>query len=722
VTLYRGQALVRRAVPVAGPAGTRELVVGDLPREVVPQSLFAEGKRGVQVQAVRFRTRAVKEEPRESLRDLDRQIEAVQQQISRNGGLKGVAGKQSAYLDNLERFTAATAKTELSRGVLNAGTVERITQFIFRQRKATAEEALKLGEGMRKLQSQLSLLQRRRAELARGRSRSVREAVLFLSKKDRAAGQVTLSYVVSGASWSHAYNFRAAAKDKEVQVEFNAVINQMTGEDWKDVALTLSTASSALKAKAPSLLPFRVTLARRPSYQVRGSLLHPPVIGLGEQAASGQSRRLRSSHRLQGMPRTSGRAVPCPEDGLGAGGTSPGDELQSLELVIDPKSVGRIKPLRSARREQPGISYRLTGAVSLASRSDRQIVPIATVKLPASFRHVAAPLLTEHVYRQAELRNTHKHPLLAGPANIYFEGRFVGRSETNMVAPGQSFVVGCGADPGLRARRELVEKVERVQRGSRRIDFKYRLMLENYRDKPVRVRLLDRLPATQDASEVLVSLEEMKEKLSTDAEYQRRGWPLGILRWDLVVPARAAGRKGRVVEYGYRLEFDRDLELVSLNKARVWRCEPWGNPGSLALIRSPAGRSGTVLELVCRPGGKDKTAFSNLVPRNLAKKRAVLFDVYNPAGREVRIALALVTGAGQEWYESKQEAIPAEKWVRMRFDLTRKAWKSKGTGWRHTAAPADLSDVRNMVILIYNRRLASTVCVGAVRFEVADAP
>ena len=43
VTLYRGQAQVTRIVPIENKAGSLEVVVGKLPEQIVPDSLFAEG-------------------------------------------------------------------------------------------------------------------------------------------------------------------------------------------------------------------------------------------------------------------------------------------------------------------------------------------------------------------------------------------------------------------------------------------------------------------------------------------------------------------------------------------------------------------------------------------------------------------------------------------------------------------------------------------------------
>src|SRR5689334_19082485 len=73
VTLYRGQAQVTRTVPVEGKAGSLEIIVSKLPEQVVPDSLFAEGGDAVEIRAVRFRTRAVGDQPREEVRKLDRE-------------------------------------------------------------------------------------------------------------------------------------------------------------------------------------------------------------------------------------------------------------------------------------------------------------------------------------------------------------------------------------------------------------------------------------------------------------------------------------------------------------------------------------------------------------------------------------------------------------------------------------------------------------------------
>jgi uncharacterized protein (TIGR02231 family) len=210
------------------------------------------------------------------------------------------------------------------------------------------------------------------------------------------------------------------------------------------------------------------------------------------------------------------------------------------------------------------MSYHLATPVSLASRSDQQMVRMLKTNLPSTFHHVATPVLTSFVYREAELANTSDENLLGGPVTVYLNGSFVGRGEIPTVARGQTFVVGFGADPQLRARRELADKTDGVQGGNRELSFRYRLVIENFKDQPLQISVFDRLPHTERPADVRIRLDEPKDALSEDTLYLRRERPKGILRWDIEVPANATGEDARFIEYGYTAEFDRKFTLTAV--------------------------------------------------------------------------------------------------------------------------------------------------------------
>lgn len=566
VTLFRGQAQVTRTIPVEGTAGSVEIVVGNLPEQIQPNSLFAEGGDNVEIRAVRFRTRAVGEQPREEVRKLDREILDVQQQIQLTEKKQALMAKRTEYLGKLEGFVAPTAHSDLAKGVLDAEALERLTTFSFAEHEKIAEEEISLAKQAHDLNEQLALLQRKHEEITAGASRTEREAVLFLQKAAAGPAEVRLNYLVNNCGWSPAYTMRASDNRKKVRVEYNALIHQLSGEDWSEVNLTLSTASPALSASGPGLAPFHVSLASEAS---------PNAPGMQKQVGDDLFGRGLSKGeilvQLQGLNQKKVESAQMANNATDFEDqnrfnwklNSASYGVQQLEINGDATALSVLRSEKLDDTNGPTLSYSLPGSVGLASRADQQMVRIMQSEMESEFHHVAMPVLSSYVYREAELLNSGDKDLLAGPITVYLDGRFVGRGEIPTVARGQTFVVGFGADPQLRARRELVDKKDGVQGGNREIKFEYRLIVENFGSEKQVVRVLDRLPHAEGNEDIRVTLGEVSDPISVDKLYQREERPMGILRWDIEVPAKAAGESARLIKYHYVVEHDRQF-VVSL--------------------------------------------------------------------------------------------------------------------------------------------------------------
>jgi len=550
VTLYRGQALVTRSIPLPLRSGALEIVVPDLPEAVLSGSLYAEGAEATEVRAVRFRTRAVGETPREEIRALQLQVEEARAGLATNEANQNVARSRIEYLDRLEAFVASTAHADLSKGALDADSLERLVLFGFEHRQKTTDELIEFGRAAKELRAQIELLERQLAELSAGSSKTVREAVLFLERQSAEAGTVRLSYLVSSCGWSPVYNLRADGEAGAVEVEYDALIHQMTGEDWNGVRLTLSTASPALSAEGPGLAPFTVLLEANSSALSEGPDPSQQYQSIVQQQAAAQSRNMNDFS-------TTGNFDSAWDINVAA------NDLQTFELVAGNEVLTAVVRENRPLVAGPSLSYGLQVPVSLASRSDRQMVRIARSDLKADLNYVAIPVLSPHVFREASCVNTSGYDFLAGPVSAYLDDRFVGRAEIGSVSQGQTFVVGLGADPGLLSRRELVDKSERVQGGNRILDLDVRLIIENFHDRAITIRLLDRVPYTDRDGDLRVTLGEMSDELSTDAGYVASERPKGILRWDVEVAAGAGGENERAVDYSYTLEFDRERQLTT---------------------------------------------------------------------------------------------------------------------------------------------------------------
>ena len=552
VMLYRGQALVTRVVTLNLPAGGSQVVVDGLPEQILADSLYATTEQGVQVRAVRYRADAVGEAPREEVRALEAEIDGLDVKIRRSQEQQKALAEQIAFLGKLQNFTAPTAQAEMTKGVLDAGTLRELTLFVFEQSNKQTDTAFTKAEEQRTMQKQHELLKAKRAEITKGGPQVRRQAVLFLEKAAAGATQVRLSYLVKNATWSPAYNLRASGDLKNVQVEYNALVQQMSGENWEDVALTLSTASPMTVSDAPALAPLLVGLTQQQAQQ------QPQTIEQFKDKLSNARSNLRNFEQQRNR---SGEAREQNEANWGMNTAS--NDWQAAELSISGDQARILREMQRGDGSALSVNYKLTGPSNVATRTDQQIVRIADLDLPSTFFYVAMPILGENVYRQAEVANSSDTALLGGHSSVYLNGEFVGSGSVPMVACGQKFVVGFGIDPQLRAWRELISRTEATQGGNREVVFKYRLVLDNYKDVPVTMRAFDRVPYTQN--DIRVTLDEPKDKLSEDAEYLRAFRPMGILRWDVQVAAHSAAATARIVEYGYKLEYDRNMGIAPIS-------------------------------------------------------------------------------------------------------------------------------------------------------------
>lgn len=542
VTVYRGQALVTRTIEVDLQPGTSELIVDELPARIVSESLHAQTSGKAKVLSVRYREQAVREDTRQEVKQLDAQIEELQnKQLHAQKDREHATDLHNRFKD-LWKLSVDAANVDLNRSVMQSEPIESFTQYLETKSLEWHEKILELQDLETSLQKELALLQRKRQELAAGHSRTEREAILFLSSQGRDKAVIELSYLVDGANWVPQYNLRANPDTSRVLIEYHAVANQTSGEDWNGVTLSLSTAEPTMVAAPPILEPMLVALAPpAQTQQVAGQQLW------GEQARQYQMSRKANIRK--------GIAANTLLNELALGN-------QAFFLNVGQKEVEEFQRqiAEISRTEGVSVTYDLPGKLTLPSRSDQQLVTIATIATRAEFTLLATPLLTDYIYLQAELLNDSDTVLLPGQATMFRNGEFVGKGQMPLVTIGEQFTAGFGIDSQVRVAHELEDKKSRIQGGNRIDTYHYRIALSNYKNTAVRLRLLDRLPYTDDAS-IKIELEKADPELSEDAEYLRTARKKGILRWDLQLAPSTVGEKATLVKYSFTMEYDRNMQI-----------------------------------------------------------------------------------------------------------------------------------------------------------------
>ena len=542
----------------------------------------------------RFRTRPVKENTREEVRKLEDEAKKLQTNSKKLMADMEACKQNMGLLGKLEGFTTASTVHATEKGKLDSESTIALAKYLMDGRTERTKEMVALQDQMEKNAEHLNFVQRKLREMSAGTSRTERDAVIVVDKANAAAGKVRLNYLVDAAAWRPQYKLRAGKDLKDnVQVEYLAAIVQQTGEDWQNVNLVLSTAQPMLNAAPPDLKmlsvvvvpngkPMGGTIVRNPQPvpQMPGNnLLFGNPVGQGGQLGfqGGASANLGAIPNPKGLA-TAADLVNTAKDlrqraqyEINTRNGTAGNEIwnyagaldQACDLVLNPE--GRISgkgKQRAAQIEGPSVTYHLNSRLSVPSRNDEQVLEVAKLDMAPEYFYKAVPVLAPHVYRQANLTNKSKHVLLPGEATMYNGSDFVGRMNLPLVAVGEQFTVGFGAEPQLQVHRQMTDKSRTMQGGNQVLKFEYRILVNSYKTDRVKLQVWDRLPLAENET-MGVSLVKASPEISKDSMYVREDRTHNLLRWDMEVDPTMNGEKAQTIQYEFKLELDKQMTIGS---------------------------------------------------------------------------------------------------------------------------------------------------------------
>jgi uncharacterized protein (TIGR02231 family) len=239
------------------------------------------------------------------------------------------------------------------------------------------------------------------------------------------------------------------------------------------------------------------------------------------------------------------------------------EQARDLTLNFEEKGAGAVKGIaKAAKNEGPSVTYHLNARLTVPSRHDEQVIEVARVEMTPEYYYKAVPVLTPHVYRQADLTNKSKYVLLPGEATMYNSSDFVGRMNLPLVAIGETFTVGFGAEPQLQVQRQMLDKSRTMQGGNQILKFEYRILVSSFKPEKVKVQLWDRLPMAENET-MNVTLVKSAPEVCKEGLYQREDRPHNLLRWDLDVEPDMNGERATAVNYEFKLELDKQMHIGS---------------------------------------------------------------------------------------------------------------------------------------------------------------
>jgi uncharacterized protein (TIGR02231 family) len=350
-----------------------------------------------------------------------------------------------------------------------------------------------------------------------------------------ATATLRVTYAVRGARWTPLYDARldTGGKGEKPSLELirRAEIAQSTGEDWDNVALTVSTVRTAKGGNAPELQPL---IARYPE---------PPRPTISSNGAA----NLRQDDEL----------------GWSAAGARFGNGLSASNggfatPLLMPPAAEQNAPAQEqqATIEATGFQavFRVPGRISLPAQSSAKSFRVASTTITPELTVRAVPAREETAFLEAGFKNAEEAPLLPGSVSIYRDGIFVGRSSMVLTPKDEMARLGFGADDKVKITRSVVRQIEgSAGRSSKADKREFKTSIRNGHDFPIKVGIEDQIPVSE-IKDIDVEMLPVTTPPTAQNSRDRRG----VLEWAFELAPDAA----RDIKLAWRLRWPKDKAVV----------------------------------------------------------------------------------------------------------------------------------------------------------------
>jgi uncharacterized protein (TIGR02231 family) len=516
VTVYPDGATVTRTFRVDLPRGESTLIARDFPLTLDVSSLRVEGDTSARLVIGSIDARLPKPEPPGAAPELEKKIEALKD--------------ERATLD--DRIAAETARKNFAERFGNSvplGLGEKADARPLADWRAAfaavSEEIAAAANNIRALRLKQRDVDRELARLEADRRASPprkMEVRIELAADAAASATLRVSYSVRGARWVPLYDARldTGTKDRKAALELvrRAEIVQQTGEDWNNVALSVSTVRTYKGGNAPDLRPLIVRI-------------QPPL-------AAGAARTDRA-------PSQRGAPTAAPPKPLGKASADFEESLKEAEE-------------REAAVETGGFQavFRIAGRVSVGASEGAKSFRIASVTIAPELMVRTSPALDDTAFLEASFKQGEDAPLLPGRVSLYRDGIYVGRGAMALTPKEETVRLGFGADEKVKVTRTMVRRTEGttgIITSSKTEEREFKITVRNGHDTPLRVSVEDQVPVSETADIAVELLPLTTAPTQKDVRDRR-----GVLAWAF----EAQPGEVKEIKLGWRLRWPADKVIV----------------------------------------------------------------------------------------------------------------------------------------------------------------
>ncbi|RHX84160.1 hypothetical protein DLM78_18965 [Leptospira stimsonii] len=471
VTIFSDRALVRRNQDIKLQGEETTLRFVRLPAAVILDSIRASSEGTLNISSVSIRTIPAGEDSEITNDPLKKKMVSIQQEIRSETDRQTSFREQLKLLSSFGQLATEESDRQLRSNAVDVKNWSTSLEFLENRRNSYLERIQRSEEKLEQLNKEFAQANSAFLRMAEAKRWSQSEVEVVCSGKPGSKGSISIEYLVSNVSWRGIYDLHGSSEGGDFRLESRVALRQYTGEDWKNVDITISSAKPSAAISLPLLRPWRVS---------QGSLSQP-----------GSNKNTFNS-----------------------------DEQNPSDSEVS-----------EGEEDSANFTFRLPNRETVVSDNSEHRISMDSAQIKGAVSHVAIPTLSNFVFLRAKFKNTTKMPLLWNDVKVFMDGSFIGSyTPGNRTAVGQEFEMYLGPDQRMKLKRTLL-KGEVAGAGflgkTVQIENQWQIEVSNYTKRPRQVLVYDQFPVSADPNISTKFLGSNHESLKKDAN--------GTLSWTLLV-------------------------------------------------------------------------------------------------------------------------------------------------------------------------------------------
>ncbi len=545
VKVYLSGAQVTREATTTFEKGVSQIVFSGLSEKIDPRSVQVNGRGQFFIASVTYRQNYLENKTRSA---------EVSSLRSEQDTLNLKIGEAKS---NLEAY--ANERSLLGVNQVLGGKDKRVTpqeldagaEFYRSRLTEVSLNELDLNRNIKKWEERLTAIESQLKSMGTGENKPVSEIMVTVNAVETTPAALTISYFVSEASWTPAYDVRVKGPDAPLELVYKASVTQNTGENWKNVELSLSTGNPTLSGSLPVIWPWFLQPA--PDYQLKKESGEPSLvvkpggyqgfngnvkgqvtsldgeplpgttimikgtnIGTVSDLKGNYSLHVKSQHDVLVCSFIGFKTVETMADWTVINFKLAEDVMNLQEVVVTGYGVKRdASEDDEVTREEPKpkaeyttAEYKETATLheytiqepyTVASDNQPVGVRIQAAGVPATFEYYCTPKLDRDAFLVAHVTNWQNLNLQQANVSLFLEDAFVGNASLDVQNTRDTLDFSLGRD-----KRIIVERVKKKDFNSsqtvganQKQSIGWDITVRNTKNYPIRLNLGDQIPLTR---------------------------------------------------------------------------------------------------------------------------------------------------------------------------------------------------------------------------------